>query len=163
MLETILPHFNGTSLNVSHTLCRQIYLSEILILITPHPAFQQSVLSNEYYLLSFLPLSHPQSYLPMLFRIWESVNSYNFDERMLSFLASLAELHVDPTVSDPARIESLPDDARSEDEGRPNWPRNDLKSGGPWYGIHKDVGIFTDEEWNLIMVKCLSSMGKQHV
>lgn len=95
----------------------------------------------------------------MLFRIWESVNSYNFDERMLSFLASLAELHVDPTVSDPARIESLPDDERSEDEGRPNWRKDDLKTSGMWHGIHKDVGIFTEDEWNLIMVKCLASMG----
>ena len=120
---------------------------------------KQAVLSTQYYLLSFLPLSHPQSYLPMLFRVWESVNSYNFDERMLSFLASLAELHVDPTVSDPARIESLPDDERSEDEGRPNWHKDDLKSGGLWHGIHKDVGIFTEDEWNLIMVKCLASMG----
>ena len=58
-----------------------------------------------------------------------------------------------------SRIESLPDDARSGDEGRPNWPKEDLKSKGPWYGIHKDVGIFSEEEWNFIMVKCLASMG----
>ena len=95
----------------------------------------------------------------MLFRVWESVNSYNFDERMLYFLAQLAEMHVDPNVSNPARLEELPDDARTEGEGRPNWPKDDLKRSDPWEGIYKDVGIFTDEEWNLIMVKCLASMG----
>ena len=95
----------------------------------------------------------------MLFRVWESVNSYNFDERMLYFLAQLAEMHVDPNVSNPARLEELPDDARTEGEGRPNWPKDDLKRNNPWEGIYKDVGIFTDEEWNLIMVKCLASMG----
>lgn len=96
----------------------------------------------------------------MLFRIWESVNSYNFDERMLGFLAQLSVMHVDPSVSDPERITSLPDDARSQDEGRPSWDKSDLKSSsGHWTGIHKDVGIFTEDEWNLIMVKCLASMG----
>ncbi|KAI5124439.1 hypothetical protein M0805_008323 [Coniferiporia weirii] len=132
MLETFLPSMNGTNLN--------------------------SVLASEYYLLTFLPLTHPQTYLPMLFRVWESMNSYNFDERMLHFLAQLAEKHVDPSVSDPENITDLPDDARSEDEGRPNWSTEDLKQDGPWQGIHKDVGIFTENEWNLIMVKCLASM-----
>lgn len=78
---------------------------------------------------------------------------------MLNFLAQLAEMHVDPKVSDPARIEELPDDARTEDEGRPNWNKDDLKHSGPWQGIQKDVGIFSEEEWSLIMVKCLASMG----
>ena len=95
----------------------------------------------------------------MLFRVWESVNSYNFDERMLYFLAQLAEMHVDPNVSNPARLEELPADARTEGEDRPNWPKDDLKRSDPWEGIYKDVGIFTDEEWNLVMVKCLASMG----
>jgi hypothetical protein len=74
-------------------------------------------------MLTFLPQSHPQSYLPMLFRLWESVNSYIFDERLLHFLAQLAEMHVDPAISDPKYIDEIPDDARSENEGRPNWKR----------------------------------------
>lgn len=116
-------------------------------------------MAAEYYLLTFLPQSHPQTYLPMLFRMWEAVNSYNYDERMLNFLAQLAEMHVDPSVSDPKRIETLPDDAVSEDEGRPNWPKDDLNYNGSWNGIYKDVGIFSEDEWSLIMVKCLASMG----
>lgn len=120
---------------------------------------EKTILATQYYLLTFLPQTHPQSYLPMLFRVWESVNSYNYDERMLYFLAQLSEMHVDPNLSNPARLTELPDDARTEGEDRPNWPKDDLKHTGPWEGMFKDVGIFTEEEWNLIMVKCLASMG----
>lgn len=95
----------------------------------------------------------------MLFRLWESVNSYMFDERMLHFLAQLAEMHVDPSISDPKRSEEVPDDVRSENEGRPNWNKDDLNSSGLWGGIFKDVGIFTDYDWHFVMCKCLASMG----
>ena len=95
----------------------------------------------------------------MLFRLWESVNSYMFDERMLHFLAQLAEMHVDPSISDPKGIEEVPDDARSENEGRPNWNKSDLDGSGLWGGIFKDVGIFTDYDWHFVMCKCLASMG----
>lgn len=95
----------------------------------------------------------------MLFRLWESINSYMFDERMLQFLSQLAEIHVDPSISDPKRIDEISDDARSKNEGRPNWNKNDLSSSGLWGGIYKDVGIFTDYDWHFIMCKCLASMG----
>src|SRR6266404_838631 len=119
----------------------------------------QSLLSSQFFMLTFLPQSHPQSYLPMLFRLWESINSYMYDERMLQFLAQLAEMHVDPAISDPKKIDEIPDDARSENEGRPNWSKKDLNSTGLWTGIYKDVGIFTDYDWHFIMCKCLASMG----
>jgi len=112
----------------------------------------QSILSSQYYLLNFLPLSHPTTYLPMLFRLWESINSYKYDERMLQFLSQLSEMHVDPSVSDPQKIQYIPDDAISVDEGRPNWPREDIKIDKPWSGLFKDgtgVGIFTDHEVRL--------------
>ena len=57
----------------------------------------------------------------MLFRVWESINSYLYDERMLQFISRLTELHLDPEVSDPVKIAELPDDERSEGEGRPDW------------------------------------------
>lgn len=120
----------------------------------------QSMLAAQYYLLTFLPLSHPQSYLPTLFRLWESVNSYLYDERMLQFLSRIVEMHVDPTVSDPKRIQSIPDDEKSEDEDRPNWSKDDLQSKGRWPGLYKDVGIFTEREWSFLMCKCLASMGE---
>jgi len=119
-----------------------------------------SMLASQYYMLTFLPMTHPQMYLPMLLRIWESVNSYMFDDRMLQFLSRLVEIHADPAVSDPKRIQSIPDDARSDDEGRPNWQSDDATSpGGLWTGIYKDVGIFSDHDWNFLMSKCLASMG----
>lgn len=76
-----------------------------------------------------------------------------------SFLAQLAELHLDPAESDPKHIREIPDDAISEGETRPQWDENDLKPDGHWDGIGKDVGIFTDRQWAMIMSKCLSSMG----
>ena len=81
---------------------------------------------------------------------------------MLAFLARIAEMHVDPTISDPRKIGEIPDDARTEDEGRPNWPRDDMKGpvNGRWMGLQQDVGIFSEKEWNFIMCKCVASMGK---
>ncbi|KAJ6627245.1 hypothetical protein B0H10DRAFT_1941394 [Mycena sp. CBHHK59/15] len=132
MLSVFVPLINGTDLN--------------------------GVLAAQFYLLTFLPLSHPQTYLPMLFRLWESINSYMFDERMLDFLACLTEMHVASDISDPRKITELPDDARSEGEGRPQWSEDDLNTTSVWPGIYKDVGVFTEHEWNLIMCKCINSM-----
>ncbi|THH19718.1 hypothetical protein EW146_g1513 [Bondarzewia mesenterica] len=156
MLATFVPKINGTSLDVRAPLLR----SSRRPLVAPDRSslFPQSLLVSQYFMLTFLPQSHPQSYLPMLFRLWESVNSYMYDERMLQFVASLAEMHVDPSVSDPAKIEEIPDDALSEGEGRPNWPKDDMKQGGLWTGLSKDVGIFTEYDWQFIMCKCLASM-----
>jgi proteasome activator subunit 4 len=85
----------------------------------------------------------------MLFRLWESINSYKYDERMLQFLSRLSEMHIDPSISDPRKIRGIPDDAKSVDEGRPNWSRDDMEFDGPWPGLFKDgtgVSIFTDHE-----------------
>lgn len=111
--------------------------------------FLQSILSSQYYLLTFLPLSHPTTYLPMLFRLWESINSYAYDDRMLQFLSRIAEIHVDPSISDPKNVQDIPDDAKSEGEGRPNWSQDDIKENKYWPGLFKDgngVGIFSDHE-----------------
>ena len=151
MLDTFLPIINGNDLNVGNNFTHR------KVLFSSHSA--QTVLAAEYYLLTFLPLTHPQSYLPMLFRIWESVNSYLYDERMLQFLGQLAELHVDPSASDPSKIKEIPDDARSDGENRPQWEEKDLETSDPWMGLFSDVGIFSEHEWNLIMCKCLASMG----
>lgn len=137
----------------------QILLESVLVIGCGTNFKLQSLLSTQFFMLTFLPQSHPQSYLPMLFRLWESINSYIYDERMLHFLAQLAEMHMEPAISDPKKIDELPDDARSENEGRPNWSKNDLGSTGLWTGIYKDVGIFTDYDWHFIMCKCLASMG----
>ncbi|KAH8835425.1 hypothetical protein DL96DRAFT_1702409 [Flagelloscypha sp. PMI_526] len=133
MLTTFLPSMNGTNID--------------------------TMLATQYYLTTFLPLTHPQLYLPMLFRVWESVNSYMYDERMLAFLAKLSELHVAPSASDPRKVDALPDDARSEGEERPAWALPaDMKAGPAWSGIFKDVGMFTQDEWDFLMCKVLASM-----
>ena len=96
---------------------------------------------------------------------WNSVNAelelsaYDTVAYSRSFLSQLAEIHVDPTVSDPKRIEKIPDDAISDGEGRTKWDRSDLETNGEWRGLWKDVGIFTDAQWDTIMAKCLTSMG----
>ena len=70
-------------------------------------------------------------------------------------------MHVAPEVSDPRKISEIPDDERSEDEGRPNWSEDsfDSSESAAWSGIYKDVGVFTEHEWHLVMCKCLASMG----
>ena len=75
------------------------------------------------------------------------------------FLAQLAEMHVDPTVSDPKRIQEIPDDARDPNEPQARWNKDDIPPYEAWKGINKEVGIFSEEEWNTIMCKCLASMG----
>lgn len=144
----------------------------------------------------------------MLMRIWDAVNSYMFDERHFALLAQLAEIHLDPAISDPRRLDELPDDERLDENGLPEegprlrWntadaqrPSEAVRSSdtpherlrrhhlgvngldgtytpngthrlsqnqahsGPWKGIFKDVGIFSQAEWDLIMCKCLASMG----
>ncbi|KAF8971515.1 hypothetical protein BDZ97DRAFT_1913988 [Flammula alnicola] len=132
MLATFLPKLDGTKLD--------------------------TILSSQFYLTAFLPISHPQYYLPMLLRVWESINSYMYDERMLHFISKLTEMHVNPEVSSPKKISEIPDDERSEGEGRPNWHTNGSPAHGIWQGLFKDVGIFTEHEWNFLMCKCLASM-----
>lgn len=83
-----------------------------------------------------------------------------FDERMLHFISKLTEMHVNPEVSDPAKVSDLPDDGMSEEERRPQWSRKPSPSPYVWPGLYKDVGIFTEHEWNFLMCKCLASMGE---
>ncbi|KAG8888929.1 hypothetical protein FRB98_006471 [Tulasnella sp. 332] len=80
--------------------------------------FLKSILATQYYLNTFLPLSHP-TWLPMMMRLWSSINSEMFDERHFALLAQLAEIHVIPRVSDPSRIKDIPDDARIDEHGLP--------------------------------------------
>lgn len=87
------------------------------------------------------------------------MNSYVYDDRMLSFLSKLAEMHVAPEVSNPLKIMDIPDDERSEGELRAKWSPEETRNDFVWNGLYKDIGIFTEQEWGLIMCKCLASMG----
>lgn len=81
---------------------------------------------------SFLPPYQSHLYLPILFKIWESINSTYIDERMLEVSAVLAREHVNKFH--PAM------DADEE----------------PW----KDVGIFNDSQWATISRSCLVHMSE---
>ena len=43
---------------------------------------------------SFLPLSHPEEYLPAVFAIWEAFNSKMVDDRFIELTGNLSEEHV---------------------------------------------------------------------
>lgn len=151
ILSTFLPLLDGTKLDVSPVLVSHHH--------TRSDKSPQTILSSQHHLMTFLPLTHPQFYLPMLFRVWESINSYMYDERMLHFISKLTEMHTNPQVSDPKRISEIPDDERSEGEERPKWFQDNASDNVHWQGLYKDVGIFTEHEWSFLMCKCLASMG----
>ena len=123
MLETMLPRFNGARLD--------------------------SVLATQSFLVHFLPLSHPQSWLPAVFSLWDSFSSQMWTDQWLELMSRLAELHVDPAVSDPRRLDQLRAMADGAAGGETPAPTT------AWSGIRKDVGIFTDVQWQMIMTKCV--------
>lgn len=127
-----------------------------------------SILATQAFCVHFLPSSHPQYYLPAVFKLWESFNSSIYDEQWLDLMERLAVKHLDPSVSDPAIVQELremasergemvePDGVRVEEMGRTDGGDD---SSEEWRGLRKDVGIFTDDQWGFIMTKCLRAMG----
>lgn len=126
-----------------------------------------SILATQAFCVHFLPLSHPQYYLPAVFRLWEAFNSGIWDEQWLDLIERLSVKHLDPAASDPGIVEELREMARKEGEtvegvrveemGRE--ADMDVEEEGEWGGIRKDVGIFTETQWGFIMTKCLRAMG----
>lgn len=82
-------------------------------------------------LTSFLPPSHTHLYLPALFKLWEAFNSSVMDDRLLELAGDLAEEHV-------ASVDGV-----FGSEGGAKW---------------KEVGIWSEEQWNLLVGKGLASM-----
>ncbi|SPO23145.1 related to BLM10 - proteasome activator subunit [Ustilago trichophora] len=164
MLRTFLPKMDGSNLN--------------------------SVIATQAFLVHFLPISHPQRWLPTMFRLWESFNSSLFDDQMLDLLARLAEMHVtDPSISSAssarkagslAEATSRPDAQTAEadaslnsgvdermDEGETSQKPENIDSTSSSgtaspsgrVGLFSDIGIFTEQQYSLIMTKCLKSAG----
>lgn len=118
-------------------------------------------------LVHFLPISHPQRWLPTLFRLWESFSSSLFDEQMLDLCARLAEQHVeDPRISSKKALEEVgifadikaeslksQSDTPSQSEEKP-FPTMTSEQ-----GLWNEVGIFTEYQFSFIMTKCLRSAG----
>ncbi|KAH7927359.1 hypothetical protein BV22DRAFT_1031842 [Leucogyrophana mollusca] len=82
-------------------------------------------------LTSFLPLTHIHLYVPVLFKTWEALNSFAMDDWLIEFAGTLSEEHVA---------------GQSGDAGK--------EGGAAW----KDVGIWTTEEWTMLINKGLDSM-----
>ncbi|KAF8559342.1 hypothetical protein OG21DRAFT_1402974 [Imleria badia] len=82
-------------------------------------------------LTSFLPPSHPHLYLPLVFKLWEAFNSFSMDDRFLELAGNLAEEHVAGKAG------------KFGEEGGAQW---------------KDVGIWSEQEWSLLVSKGFESM-----
>jgi hypothetical protein len=83
-------------------------------------------------LTSFLPPTHTHLYLPALFKIWEAFNSGIIDDRLLEMCGELSEDHVSGTAGDAGQ------------------------GGALW----KDVGIWTESQWAILVGKGLGSISK---
>ncbi|WFD45093.1 Proteasome activator BLM10 [Malassezia psittaci] len=92
-----------------------------------------SVIATQAVLVHCLPLDGFEAWLPVMFRLWETFKSSLFDDQMLDLLARLAEHQANASTSN----------------------RTNSSDSGPW----KAIGLFTDDQYALIMTKCLRSAG----
>ncbi|KAF8682453.1 hypothetical protein RHS04_02581 [Rhizoctonia solani] len=100
-------------------------LDEFIPLVT-----QDSIQTMIIVITSFISPSHPDIYLPALFKIWEAFNSTVVDDRLIHVMGNLAEEHC------------------AGKDGR--WGEGSTE--------RRDIGIFTEQQWTLLMSKCLGSM-----
>ncbi|KAF8274047.1 hypothetical protein EI94DRAFT_1714621 [Lactarius quietus] len=92
---------------------------------------QQTYLTMIPVMTSFLPPTRTHMYLPAIFKIWEAFNSVLLDERLIEFVGELAEEHVAGVAGN------------AGPEGGAQW---------------KDVGMWSEAEWTVLMNKALGSM-----
>jgi proteasome activator subunit 4 len=93
----------------------------------------QNILTMIPVMMAFLPPTHIDLYMPLLFRLWEAFNSSVIDDRLLELCGELSEEHVSGKYSD------------AEEERGAEW---------------KDIGIWTEAEWTVLVSKALGSMSK---
>ena len=91
----------------------------------------QNILTMIPVMLAFFPQTHTHLYLPLLFKLWEAFNSSVIDDRLIELCGELSEEHVA---------------GKSGDAG---------EEGGAEL---KDVGIWTEAEWTVLVGKALGSM-----
>ena len=168
--KTGMTNISATLLNLTE-FSRRLFppheISAMLKCFLPRIASNlNSILATQAFCTHFLPISHPQYYLPAVFKLWESFNSEIWDGQWLDMMSRMATKHLDPEESNPAIVEKLKKDAeksftREDEPVRSNSIVEDVEmDAGDWRGIRKDVGIFSDAEWGFIMTKCLRAMGK---
>lgn len=133
MLKEMLPMMDGSSIN--------------------------SILATQSLLVHFLPISHPQAWLPAMFRLWESFSSSLFDDQMLDLLARIAEMHVeDPRMSSGQSLEETGIHSDDRKETVKNGVEG-VAASEQAEELWNEVGIFTEAQFALIMTKCLRSAG----
>ena len=93
----------------------------------------QSILTMIPVMTSFLPAANPHLYMPTFFRLWEAFNSSIIDDRLLDTCGMLSEEFVASKSGD----------------------------AGETAAEYKDVGIWSEAEWTLLIGKALNSMSKQ--
>ncbi|ORY33092.1 putative membrane protein [Naematelia encephala] len=171
-------------------------VDEMLEVIIPkfHPSMD-SILATQTFLVHFLPISHCQRWLPLVFRLWHGLNSGLWDDQASDLMGQLAITHVDPARSDPSLLDKIPrgthntpeeeacnpnhariarahksrlldmsGDIEEDADGVNYWadqtklPKEETVADPSWPGIRKDVGIFTEQEFEFLMSKCLRSL-----
>ncbi|WWD21364.1 hypothetical protein CI109_105848 [Kwoniella shandongensis] len=154
-----------------------------------------SILATQAFLVHFLPITHCQKWLPLIFRLWQGLNSGLWDDQASDLMGQLAIAHVNPGKSDPSLIDKIPrgtfntteeqannptlrrrlrnhkirqlevaGEIEEDEDGVNYWakpsllPEEEELADPSWRGIRKDVGIFTDQEFEFLMSKCLRSL-----
>jgi len=112
-----------------HALCK-LWPKELEV--TAHIMVQKT-LTMANIMTSFIPRTHPDIYLPAIFKIWEAFNSAILDERFMELAGDLARDHV-------------------------AGPESEFGSDGT--AAWKDVGIWTAEQWSVLTNKGLNMMGR---
>jgi proteasome activator subunit 4 len=87
-------------------------------------------------------------------------------------VAQLSVIHVNPKVSNPKRLETIPKTPVNDEEGVEDLLEGDemdvdgvhevedvdIEADG-WAGIRKEIGILTEKDFQTVMAKCLRTMG----
>ncbi|KAG8953342.1 hypothetical protein FRC04_002752 [Tulasnella sp. 424] len=133
VMSNISRNLHNVLLHLAEACCDYFAPSEIPnMLDTFLPLITKETASSMFSVLAaFLPASHAHLYLPFMFKSWEAFHSYKIEDSMISQFAALSIAHVAGTASEYGP------------EGSLSW---------------KDVGIYSDAEWGMIMRACLASM-----
>ncbi|GJE87739.1 proteasome-substrate-size regulator, mid region domain-containing protein [Phanerochaete sordida] len=114
--------------------CRRYYpaseIPEMLSLFTP-VITQDNILTMIPVMTAFIPPTHIHLYMPIMFKLWEAFNSSIIDDRIIELCGELSEEHVAGKYGD------------AGEEGGAEW---------------RDVGIWSDAEWTVLVGKALGAM-----
>ena len=91
-------------------------------------AYYQTILTMVPVITSFVPPTDTHKYIPPLFKLWEAFNSAVIDDRMIDLAGTLSEEHVAG--------------------------KSGIAGGAEW----KDIGIWTEAEWGMLLGKGFASM-----